>query len=270
MSESDFKQVVEIISKEKYDYVYLYLSGEPYLHPKIYDFVGFLHQKSIKVNVATRLCSKIDWGKFWKFLPDILLVTLDSFQKETVELISPGAPFSLIMGNFEEFSKLWRSTERKCSLRFSVNETTANHGQLDEIQTQIEKLFKKETVSFGSRPIGIAFGCSTDLEIADAVECGKDLIDGVTRVKVENSVPVCQYHPRFWPDGKKCTMVSGIVPVIGWNGDLLPCCHDFLYKTVMGNVIEENSVDNILNSVLGRKIIEEGINMKLPICRSCN
>ena len=68
-------------------------------------------------------------------------------------------------------------------------------------------------------------------------------------------------------DYKKCPYIRTLT--IGYNGDVILCCHDYFRKYVMGNVMEK-SILEIWNSYHNlRKQLLKYNNPELPICKIC-
>ncbi len=59
-------------------------------------------------------------------------------------------------------------------------------------------------------------------------------------------------------------------PVIGPTGDVTICCHDMMYKINTGNILESNSLKNIILSKKYCDFVEAGKNKELSICKECN
>ena len=68
-------------------------------------------------------------------------------------------------------------------------------------------------------------------------------------------------------DYKKCPYIRTLT--IGYNGDVILCCHDYFRKYIMGNVMEK-SILEIWNSYHNlRKQLLKYNNPELPICKIC-
>lgn len=63
-----FKKIVTILVNEKYDFIHMYQSGEPMLHPQIYDMIELVSDFGMKISIGTRLNAKIDFIKLERVL----------------------------------------------------------------------------------------------------------------------------------------------------------------------------------------------------------
>ena len=275
MDPARFRDLVTILSREGYDFAYLYQSGEPFLHPNIYDFFDRLRQAKIRSNVATKFSCHMDWGRFAKSPPDEVLVTLDSLKEDVVKKIAPGINHKLVFENLRSLAKYRQSLglagRKKFRLVVNVTVCRLNYEELAEIGQYVRELFALYgiPVNFGGKAMGIAFGCVTPEEIHAAISKAGDLWTdkfAEVRFRIENGKVVPLYDKRCWPHGRVCDMI----PVVGWSGDLLPCCHDMLNKCAMGNVFQAGSVAAILQSPLGKDTMARGRRLELPICGVCN
>jgi MoaA/NifB/PqqE/SkfB family radical SAM enzyme len=276
MDPKRFRDLVSIFSREGYDFVYLYHTGEPFLHPNIFDFFDWLRQVRIQSNVATKLSCHIDWERFAKSPLDEVLVTLDSLKGDVAKKVSPGINHKLVFENLLGLAKYRQGLGLAGRKRFRlvVNTTVCslNCDEVSEISSYVRKLFALYDlpVCFGGKAMGIAFGCVTPEEVREAITMAKDLwTDKFEEVRflIKDGCIVPLYDKRCWPKGRIC---EPMIPVVGWSGDLLPCCHDMLYKCVMGNVFKIGSVDAILRSPLGKDTMARGRRLELPICKVCN
>jgi len=69
---------------------------------------------------------------------------------------------------------------------------------------------------------------------------------------------------------KKKNCGSYIIPIISPEGDVSICCHDMLYRNIVGNILETNSLVWILESEKYKRDAKLGRRRLLPICRGCN
>ncbi len=60
MSKETFYKILDILKKEKYLYMYSYLSGEPLLHPQYWEFMTAASNAGIVTDTASKLCFDID------------------------------------------------------------------------------------------------------------------------------------------------------------------------------------------------------------------
>ena len=273
MTPENFKALVNIFDKEEYNFVYLYNSGEPFLHPNVYEFIQQLRARKIRVNVATKFSCKMDWDRFAVAPPHELLITLDSLKEEVAKRVAPGLDLSLVKENLKCLSKWFKALDQSVRplLVFNLTVNSLNYSEIEDIHTYVHDLFVLHNlpVNFGGKGMGLGFGCSTEEEVREAVKEGGFLWTDKfheVRFRIEGGMIVPLYDERCWPNGRVCDMI----PVIGWDGSLLPCCHDFFHKSSMGNVFERGSIDQILQSPEGLATLERGRKLELPICRWCN
>lgn len=258
-----FSRIVGILSKEDFKLIYLFLSGEPFLHPRIYDMMELVIKANLDISMATRLNTQIDFDRLNNLLAATefyserrigLLITIDSF--EHPEVISPGMNKDLITQNIKELAKFLKY-EHAVKFQFSSLVTKANEGELDSIKARL--------ASYGFNnwyPTCASYYMSKIATLED--------------IKVmEDFLPVDpQWRKRFdIIDGKVVgykKTCGCMIPNISPDGNVSVCFYDMLHKISAGNVIEVGSLRTILNSDRYRAVTKLGRDMKLTICDGCN
>ena len=103
MSPSDFEDVVRKMRTESdvINHVSLYSWGEPFLHPKLPDFIYHLHSYGIAVAVSSNLSIRSDeqLKKVVRASPDYLKISLSGFSPETYNLTHAGGDINLVKSN---------------------------------------------------------------------------------------------------------------------------------------------------------------------------
>lgn len=269
MSPEHFLRIADILRTERYERALLYFSGESILNPDLFTrFIPQVRERGIRADLATRLGYPIHWDLFAKAPPDVLVVSVDSLRQEVTENIAPGCSWDVLQENLDSLEKVWAENRTGWRLIINVNVTSANVEELPDLVRWANARYPG--CRFGSKAIGLGFGCATDHEEADAARRGGDLLtdkfpEQRVRVNGDRIIPL-NADPRWWPQGRRCTRLA---PVVGYEGTLLPCCHDFHYRIRIGNVLEAGTIDGLLATGSGRKIMEAASRMELPICRVC-
>ncbi len=263
ISKDIFRKVINILAQER-KFVYLYQSGDPFLHPDIVEFIISVALNGMDSSTATKLYMPIDFEKLDRGLglcdatgkKAELLVTLDSFNLDKLKLIAPGINLLRVKGNLSELAKLQKHSSFKVVFTTVVNRY--NEDDLNEIKnTLLEYGFK----IWSPKQMGYYM----------PYVATQDDINAITDALPRNP----KYRARFdvW-DGKivaknpKCDTIQP--PVITPNGDVAICCHDMLHKQVQGNILKEGSLRKIMQSRIYKQSIIAGRRMELDICQGCN
>lgn len=242
------RAILDILSKENFRYVYLYMSGEPTCHPQFIDLVKLLPPRGITGNVATKLTVPIPWGLL-KGMPIVLDVTVDSLQQESQHHIAPGIRTEVVLRNLAELKGI---------LPMTVT-TVVNRYNEDELPS-LADYFRKRGIPWRAKPMGYYMGSHITQE---AVKQAEDLLPRnpryAARFKIENGKVISRVERCPFGD-----------PAISADGSVTVCCHDMLFEIETGNMLKAGSLLRVLNGGLYRKFRKLGNERKLSICRGCN
>jgi MoaA/NifB/PqqE/SkfB family radical SAM enzyme len=253
-----FVKIVDILKRERYDYVYPYLSGEPILHPNYWKMIIRMSNSAMVTNTATKLCFVIDeyeMREAFKRMNCQLYfdVTIDAPDQTIQDNIAKHINNDLVFSNLDKLATEARTKRITISVVTVVNRY--NEWHLKEIKRRVNDC---GVTRWAAKPMGYYMGYrmlpedeATIADMAPAKSTRFSVVDGHVVSKM-----------------KQCG--SFIKPVIGPTGNVTICCHDMLYHESDWNVLKVGSLDSIINSPGYQKKLELGRRMELGICRRCN
>ena len=257
MSDEHFGAIRDILVREGWRYVYMYLSGEPLLHPKYWDMALDLSKHGITTDTASKLCFRVNWRaarEAWKQLksPMHFDITIDAHNQELQDRVSLGINNNEV---FYNLAKLASMQNRKLGIQVVTVVNAYNAPHLDEIKARVLECGVTRWVA---KPMGYYMGYLLTPE-------DERMIVGLAP-RGNQRFAVVDGHVV----SKKHSCGSYLKPVIGVAGDVTLCCHDMLYREAQWNVLETGSLDKIVSSASYREAHHQGSKMKLSICEGCN
>lgn len=262
MDDAVFASVVRILKRENFKLVYLFLSGEPFLHPDIYGMMWRIAQSGMGISIATRLNEEINFPELAAVLyyADIkqqcvnLLITVDSL--EHPEVISSGMNKNLIIANIKSLAELPKSKYVK--FQFSSLVTSVNEDELPSIQAKLASWgftnWYPASVSYYASKRASAEDIATMKEFMPTKTKFCDRFDIVGGKVIGYKKPPC----------------GCMIPNISPAGEVSLCFYDMLHQVTAGNVLEVGSLRRIMGSAEYRNMTKLGREMKLTICEGCN
>ena len=244
MSLDLFKKIIDEI-QGKVEFIWLHFFGEPLMNVKIPEFIEYAGGKGITLGMSTngsflkgKIAEKILDSKL-----DLLLISIDSLSSGKFEKIRQGGDLSTILENVDSF--LIHHKEKKSALNIilSVINLYDNEDEIEQFKTRwvlsagIDVTIKSFD-NFANQETGI-----NPLSVSS---------------ELSNPSYVC------------CEPWRGFV--VGWDGYVVPCCYDFNYKNVIGN-INDSPVFEVWNSekmVFFRNLHAKGLRKDIKLCKSCN
>ena len=222
--------------KEFSDYVYLHILGEPLLHPQFNEILSILDEKDLKLQLVTN-------GTLLYKYPNIL--------------------------------------KHKCLRKLSVSIHSVNNIEIDNYFNVIKSIINTNTYT----NIELRFYDYDNLDDSLKLflnelkeEYSFDLTTKHNSYKLKDNVYIYFENIFEWPDINHeivtdiGTCHGGIDMIaINSNGDVTLCCLDPKAYNKIGS-LEQDSLENILNSELYRKYINDFKNKKLtaPLCIRCS
>jgi len=249
MSIETFESIVSILAKERFNRIYLYMSGEPLVHPDFYHFVHRCGQKGFETNVATKAGIPINWpaliGAQMAFKKGggrlRWLIEVPAWNQKTADHIC-SIDLKKQKENLRVFGNMARSGKYKnVSWRTDTIVTKWNEKELSKIKNGI---FKFGFTSWISKPPGYYLDDK----------------------KNQDWFPSRRYNRRLILGRQKCPFPRNVA--INVSGDVSVCCHDMLFQIKVGNVVKEKTLKGIINR--NQVIMKKRLAMKLKICRKCN
>lgn len=268
MTKEVFLAMADILQREGFELVYLYQSGESFLHPAYPEFVASIAERGMNSSTATKLFMPIDFDELDAALDRCdptgrtveYLITVDAMTQEVQDRIAPGIHTETVRANLVEMAEMQqRHSCMKCVLDTVVN--AHNENQLDEITAFIKDAGFESAYWYPKR-MGYFMPRLADeddlLTIAAAVP-RSEAHAARFRVVDGRLVPYEEQH--------RCDLGP---PAISPEGDVTVCCHDMLHQHRLGNVVEVGSLRRILASNRFGEAASKGRNMALGICQGCN
>ncbi|MGK0466690.1 radical SAM/SPASM domain-containing protein [Clostridium sp.] len=253
MSIETFRKILDQI-KPHTDYIYFHVKGEPFLHPKLDDFLDLSYEKGFKVNITTNgtLINKVHDKIMLK--PSLRQINFSLHSFDGNECVSDKNEY---VNNIISFVKeAINTTDTLFSLRLwnlDVNNST-NHKNVKnkDLLSVIEHAFK------------------LSYKIEEEIHPGRG-------IKICNKVYLNQDHEFKWPDLKVeednnpsfCYGLRNQVAILV-DGTVVPCCLDGEGIINLGNIHNANFSDivnskranDIYNGFSKREAVEE-------LCRKC-
>lgn len=252
MDEEHFNKVIKSV-KSYTDYVYFHLMGEPFLNPKLSEFLEVCNENQLKVNITTN-------GTLINSVKDKLLmapalrqvnISLHSFEANDEAISLEGYVDSIV-------SFIKEANEKSniiCSIRL---------WNMDSIELKGSNKQNSEIIHMLEEKLGLDF----------------DLIEKLREnpsLKLRKNVYLNMAEKFEWPDiNKESTdeevFCYGLRDQIGVlvDGTVVPCCLDSEGNIPLGNLFEE-PLENILNS---KRAIElyDGFSKRCAVeelCKKC-
>jgi len=253
-----FKKIVTILASENYNFIHLYQSGEPMLHPKIYDMIELVSSLGIKVFIGTRLNAKIDFTKLENVVSRlksnvVFFITIDNICEENI--VSPGINQELVQLNIRSLSHLLKYDN--ITFTFSSIVTADNEKDFESVRVYLNNLgfYDWSANSMGYYLWRYAPQKELDLMAKYIPKLNKykdrfDIVNG----KVKDKFKYC----------------TNQMPSIDVHGNVSICCHDMTHTTNLGNVVELNSLRDIIGTKKYKEMVKLVRSRKLELCKSCN
>lgn len=217
--------------------------GEPLLHKKIVDMVAYAKGKGIPIvefNTNGTLLTESMSRRLLEAGLDKIAISVDSPYPDRFARLRPGADLETIRRNVAKFHELSKKNGHNCMVSLAA----------------------------------IRMSDTTEEEIAALRKDWGGIVD---------QIGINQY---YIPQGKGSLKRFGVKParektfccdelfrilVILWDGDVVPCCHDFDKTLVVGNV-KKQSIHEIWNGPEMenlRRLHLEGRHSEIPACAKC-
>jgi radical SAM protein with 4Fe4S-binding SPASM domain len=239
-----FKKIIDEV-QGKVEFIWLHFFGEPLMNKKITDFIEYAGGKGITLGMSTN--GSFLKGKFAENILDskldLLLISIDSLDNKKFKEIRHGGDLRIILKNVDSFLK--RHKEKKSALNVVLSIV-----RLPENEDEIERFKTRWDLPGGINVIIKSF----DTFANQKTDCNPDSVSS----EVFNPSHIC------------CEPWRGFV--VGWDGQIVPCCYDFDYKNILGN-INSSSVFEVWNSetmMAFRNLHGNGLRKDISLCKSCS
>jgi len=239
-----FKKIIDEAAG-KAEFIYLHFFGEPLLNKDIFKFIDYACGKCMTIAFSTNatFLTKEISEDLLKSQLDFLIISMDSINKSTYDKIRINGDFETTIKNIENF--LAKHEELKSTLNVSIQIIRMNQNE-----TEIDEFTSKWDIRSGINVVV------------------KGLHDYANQVKGINQLAAFNQ-----PDiaGRVCADIwRGLV--IGWDGVVVPCCNDFDYKNILGN-IRVATLSDVWNSTEMKKLRQQQVDGKQKdnvLCRGCS
>jgi MoaA/NifB/PqqE/SkfB family radical SAM enzyme len=260
MNLDNFRTILRILVKERYELIYPFLSGEPLLHPDFWTMLSMISNTGIVTDVATRIGFDIDFDKVINCVNSLkaksyLRITIDAHNQGMQDVITSRIDIEQVYENLAKLADISIKSNGKLGIYVVTVINIFNQHYLKEIRERVKSC---KVSNWHKKDMGYYFGYKMNEE--DERVISLIAITENSRFKIVDGKII----------SKKTVCDSFILPAIGPSGEVSICCHDMLYHESEANILEVGSLDAILQSPAYVKKIEDAKKMKLEICRNCN
>lgn len=238
-----FKKIIDEI-EGKVEFIYLHFFGEPLLNKKIFEFIDYASGKGMTVAFSTNasLLNEEIAEKLLHSGLDLLILSIDSLSDQTYRKIRDGGNFEQTIRNVDNLLKKHETSNSTLNISLQLIKMSLNE---QEVEHFVSRWNRRSGLNSVVKPLN---------NYADQVK-NIDELGNFSKCYSERSVCVEPWRGM----------------VIGWDGIVVPCCNDFDYKYVIGDV-KKQSLYQIWNSKemqALRGLHREGERKNLEICKQC-
>ncbi len=223
MNLSQFEKIISPL-KDFLKQVNLWGFGEPFLAPDILKMMDFLGRNDIVVNIHTNasFLNRNILDHFKKNYKARVTFSIDGITQKSYSYYRKGGNLKKAMANMSYLvglKKKYNLDNIRIIWQFMVMRT--NEGEIESIEhlakkTGVDRL-KLKTISVSKRS-----------------SLYNDFMPEKAKYRRERSKVV---------NFAECGFINPGMPNVSWNGDVIPCCHDYLQECVMGNAFRESILD---------------------------
>jgi len=199
MSVVDFKKIIDEV-KGKTQAVYLYLMGEPFMHPHICEMSQYANAAGLNVLVSSHFSFKFPDKKIAEIANSgitHLELSIDGATQDIYEVTRIGGNLNYVLDNLERLV----AYKKQHGLEYPKIEVQCL--TFDHNRHQVQELKKLVT------SMGVDMFTTEDGDVGSWAEMAAENFN-ITSPKEDKLIPACQ-----WPYAAM---------VIKYNGDAIPCC----------------------------------------------
>lgn len=225
MSVGDFKKIVDEV-KGKTQAIYLYLMGEPFMHPHICEMSQYANNAGLNVLVSSHFSFKFPDKKIAEIANSgitHLELSIDGATQDIYEVTRIGGNLEFVLDNLQRLV----AYKKQHGLQYPKIEVQCL--TFDHNRHQVKELERKVT------DLGIDMFTTEDGDVGSWAEMAANNFN-ITAPKEDKLIPACQ-----WPYAAM---------VIKYNGDAIPCC--------LFNMGKEFSKDENQSMALGN-VFQDGV-----------
>jgi len=222
MSVESFKKIIDEV-KGKTQAVYLYLMGEPFMHPYICEMSKYANDAGLNVLVSSHFSFKFPDKKIAEIANSgitHLELSIDGATQDIYEVTRIGGNLDFVLDNLERLV----AYKKQNGLQYPKIEVQClafehNRQQIPELRRMVMAL-------------GIDMFTTEEGDVGSWAEMAADNFN-ITSPKEDKLVPACQ-----WPYAAM---------VIKYNGDAIPCCLFNMGKEFSSDESQSMALGNVLN-----------------------
>jgi radical SAM protein with 4Fe4S-binding SPASM domain len=242
-----FRKIVDEISG-KAEMAYLHLFGESLMHPSLIECIRYAKSKGIATALSSNgslLTEKMS-KKIIEAGLDYLTLSFDGASRQVYEKVRVGADYEEIKKNIQRYIELndGRTSTFLQLIKMDLNEA--------EIQA-FKKMWKKYRVNLMVKTFSYWLGEDEELKQWRKQKSGQDKKSNLLGRKLKG----CELP--WWQT------------VIHYDGTVVPCCHCYSHKLVLGDAAKE-TVGEIWNNEKYKRFRSDLIDKKrsdIPLCQKC-
>jgi MoaA/NifB/PqqE/SkfB family radical SAM enzyme len=241
-----FKKIIDDAIQNKIKRIHLYLHGEPMLHPKIVEMIGFIKDRGLAVHLTTNgmlfnrnkiiaiLNTKVD-------LADHFIFSVLGGSEEVHEAIMKRVNHKRVMENISTFLALRREYHRNGPVLETIFYLMPENEHEVELYLEAYQGYMDHTRLAGS--ISSAF----------------------SEYKTKNE------NPPIKPRTRTCSQLWERLTVF-WNGDVTVCPQDLDGNRVFGNLAEQSIREVCMKEELLsiKRIHKQRLFEQIPVCYACD
>jgi MoaA/NifB/PqqE/SkfB family radical SAM enzyme len=240
--------------------VYLYLSGEPLLHPNCFDMISVLSRRGLRSCISTN--GALLGGRIEDVLDSKLselIISLDGATEATYQKYRVGGDFHKLLANIRRLVQARRERNLlnpKIVLQCIVMRST--EPELD-LMVQLAKELEVDALSLISVSLGTHR--TDEWERSRLADSFLPQTSSISRYERDAAGQwTTKWRHRYCAAWRQ--------PVILWNGDMTVCCFDHNGLEVYGNVLASKFSDVWLGTDHA-ECLKKILFRKMTICRTC-
>ncbi|MFH0918999.1 MAG: radical SAM protein [Fibrobacterota bacterium] len=255
-------------------------AGEPLLHPRLFNMIGFCRTHGVRTMMSTNLVTcRETVDRLIEQGPHVLKVSIDAADAATYRAVRGTDAFAQILGNVRA---LVQGTQGKMEVRFEYVLMKENMAGLADVVSLADGLGVKRVYFRELQTEGMTE--ERRKELLDGVDFGllrKSLTTAAARARelhIETNLrDLLSQFKRIQRLYARDNAAAGTGCLLPWlqlfvavNGDVSPCCALYTNSGVKTGNVVENSRDELLNGA-AMVCVRRGFRKKrvAPVCRDC-
>lgn len=257
-SELFFKIIDEIYEKKMSANVHFHLMGEPFLHPKVGEFIKYCGEKEVNIGLISNisLLEKVNIKEILKFVGH-LEISLQSFDDESfASRKATRLTFEEYITSIKNLIEMKLSAKSKTVLNITMIENSKNSvknfkddSKFIDSNKRLQYFFDTHWHEFFvhmEQKYGTPY---TKIDNLNFKNFNHEFLPGVifnTRCVITWGNTMCKTNKIIPAIRAKCNALHQQLGIL-WNGDVVPCCLDYDGNVKLGNV-QNQSLEDVINS----------------------